>query len=797
MSATTEHDLCPSTDRVAALIDGSADASILREVLDHAGRCGHCEDLVAEISATVATPLRSAANQAASVPAQVGRYQLLKLRGTGGAALVYRAHDPQLEREVAIKLLRDTAPSRRDALLAEARAQARIEHPNVLAVFDAGECDGDVWVATPLVEGGTLRDWVTLRSPDLRARMDAVREAAAGLEAIHAAGLVHRDITPNNLLVTTNGRVLVADLGLATPLLDDAPLAGTPGYLAPELIRGGSPSPRSDQFALCVVAFELLTGVRPQADQERANARALRRSGVPRSNARTIVRGLRAEPARRLDSTSALRRGLERPRSRSVAVSLALTGLALALPAVFLAARDPDPCAANEPVIVTADIDRLPAPTQLVAREYADALQSAARTACETPGVERDVALACLRQRATILDATIEGLEGAEEALLQAEAVSSLDFPAGCLARDASAPLPPAELVDDLARARVELARARVLAHRGRDQEALSLLDRIAGEQATRSYAPLHADIELVRAKIADRAGRKEDARVALNTAADLAARSGYTAARLDAVSQLLVFPVRDEVDRGRHEAYLREIEGLIDSVQDPRATADSARTLLEAALAVDDHAAAVRWARRALADRRVYLAEDDPRIAAAKGELGTALAMHGDIEAAWAIQQEALHTLQNAQGDHRTEILFAKAALSQTARARGDNARAVSLLEQVRVGLASAPDATPALRIHADVELCVARASIGLHEAARKACDEAFETAEEIHAEPIELAWVLMASATAYLGAADPKRALAELRRARALVPERPDDDPSEVKFVALWARAQAGLAE
>src|SRR5262249_15207062 len=143
----------------------------------------------------------------------IGRYVLLRELGAGGVGVVWAAHDPELERDVAIKLLRDPAP-RWDALIAEARAMARLRHPNVVTVHDAGRADDRVYLVMEIVDGANAASW--MRAPRTVAeRVRVIVEAGHGLAAAHAAGIVHRDFKPSNILVDQRGAARVTDFGLA------------------------------------------------------------------------------------------------------------------------------------------------------------------------------------------------------------------------------------------------------------------------------------------------------------------------------------------------------------------------------------------------------------------------------------------------------------------------------------------------------------------------------------------------------------------------------------------------------
>jgi Protein kinase domain len=233
--------------------------------------------------------------------ATLGRYVVLDCLGSGGMGVVYRAHDFALDRRVSLKLLRASGKDpegRRERLVSEAQALARVSHPNVLTVHDVGTWEDEVYLALEHVEGETLRSWLDRapRSPtEIRGMF---LQAARGLQAIHDAGLIHRDVKPENLLLGRDGRLRVADLGLAITTGSSAPAPvhetlrpGTPGYMPLEQHRGATLDARADQFSLAVAIHEALLGYRPYgsrgASREALEARLARGPAVevPRSPA--------------------------------------------------------------------------------------------------------------------------------------------------------------------------------------------------------------------------------------------------------------------------------------------------------------------------------------------------------------------------------------------------------------------------------------------------------------------------------------------------------------------------------
>ncbi len=305
--------------------------------------------------------------QPKTVAPPIGTYSLVSILGEGGMGVVWRAHDPKLDRDVAIKVLKRTdAPvSLRQRLQREARAMARLKHPNVLTVYDSGTEGGRDFIAMELVEGCSLDEWLD-RHPLPEDVIAAVLAAGRGLAAAHRAGLVHRDFKPHNILRSNDGRVLVTDFGLARglgemtesqiePALDlstsgfeqtmaaadshaepsgsrskadsvlDSPLTqtgvliGTPAYMAPEQFRGAPPDPRTDQFAFCVTAWQMLTGGRPYYGSNLEELKKAAGEGVahvkttlPPVVRAALVRGMDPDPAKRWSSMDELLDELEK-----------------------------------------------------------------------------------------------------------------------------------------------------------------------------------------------------------------------------------------------------------------------------------------------------------------------------------------------------------------------------------------------------------------------------------------------------------------------------------------------------
>ncbi|MET0404450.1 MAG: serine/threonine-protein kinase [Cystobacter sp.] len=301
-----------------------------------------------------------------------GRYTVLGLLGEGGMSVVLAAYDAQLDRRVALKLLRARTETEEDGrselrMVREAQAMARLNHPHVVAVYDSGRLeDGSFFIAMEHVEGQTLRQWLKERPRAWRDVLAVFLAAGRGLAAAHEAGLVHRDFKPDNVLVGRDGRVRVMDFGVARtgalpedafpPVLastrtgaweSELTLAGfvvgTPRYLAPELLRGAPADTRSDVFSFCFSLYESLCG-QPvyvgDTDLERTRSRFAGRINAPPASLpswvmRSVLQGLSVEPSQRPASMAVLLAALEddpdvRRRERLKRAAQVSVGVALA-----------------------------------------------------------------------------------------------------------------------------------------------------------------------------------------------------------------------------------------------------------------------------------------------------------------------------------------------------------------------------------------------------------------------------------------------------------------------------------
>ncbi|HXU60266.1 MAG TPA: serine/threonine-protein kinase, partial [Polyangia bacterium] len=258
----------------------------------------------------------------------VGRYHLVKLLGRGGMGEVYAGYDPELDRRLAIKILRTdlrNPDTHRARFMREAQAVARLDHPNVVGIHDVGNAGGRIFLAMELVEGETLASWLAARPRTVPEILGAFAQAGRGLEAAHQAGIVHRDFKPQNVMLGRDGTARVMDFGLAASAepAPDQPrltvagsLLGTPHYMSPEQLLGNRADPRADQFSFCVALWEALHGALPFPGHTWMDLRAAVLEGqprpgplarrVPRQVQAALLRGLSVNREQRFASMGAL-----------------------------------------------------------------------------------------------------------------------------------------------------------------------------------------------------------------------------------------------------------------------------------------------------------------------------------------------------------------------------------------------------------------------------------------------------------------------------------------------------------
>ncbi len=290
---------CPGEESILAFVAHRLDQVRAMRVEQHITSCLLCRRLVSDLvrsdasAATMPARPRPPERSEHALPrgTTISRYLIVSLLGRGGMGVVYRAYDPDLNRQVALKLVglgelsSDARDRARQRLMREAQALAKLSHPSVVAVYDVGTIGDDVFIAMELIEGSTLRAWLLEGPRSAREILRVFRLAGEGLASAHKVGVIHRDFKPDNVMVDRNGRVRVLDFGLARlgpstrpsrvslPVIFQAPTSselthagtvlGTPAYMSPEQDAGLEAGAASDQFSFCVALYEALFGRGP------------------------------------------------------------------------------------------------------------------------------------------------------------------------------------------------------------------------------------------------------------------------------------------------------------------------------------------------------------------------------------------------------------------------------------------------------------------------------------------------------------------------------------------------------
>lgn len=529
--------VCPGEETIAAYAEARLSGVERDELESHLDTCSICQELVVAL-AKLSVPVAAAGEaQDPAIAGYLGRYVLLARLGAGGMGVVYAAYDPELDRRVAVKVLRRARAGQQ--LREEARAIARLAHPNVIAVHDVGEADGEVFVAMEHVEGVTVREWLRTPRPPLEI-LDVFAQAGRGLAAAHRVGLVHRDVKPSNIILGADGRARVLDFGLARAEHDDDEpmVAGTPAYMAPEQKRGEAVDGRADQYAFCVALAEAL-GAQGLTDRV---SRALRRGQAERAEDRfPTMEALLAE----------LAPPPVRVRRWVIATLLLLAGLGTAV-VVLARDRTADPCARAGAAIAVewgdeehAALRAAFAATALpfapgAAASTVDQLdawgirwRAQANATCRATMIDKVQPVAVHTLRQSCLDQLVVQLRSVVALALAPDAeviarastlAASLPAPERCAdiaALGALPPLPPAEGARaeiDAMRAELAIYEAALLAGRATETRAAILALRVRAAKA--GYGPLHARTELLVGRLEISSAHYAEGIAALHVAA-------------------------------------------------------------------------------------------------------------------------------------------------------------------------------------------------------------------------------------------------------------------------------------
>lgn len=670
-------------------------------------------------------------------PICFGRYLDPLLLGEGGMGHVYEAVDPELDRRVAIKMLRARRRTGRTAearLRREAQVMGALSHPNVVQVFDVGLNEHGLWIAMELVDGVTLRRW--LDQPRTAAEIIRVFVGAArGLAAAHDVGVVHRDFKLSNVMVDATGVARVLDFGVSTAALpssaggstaatwEEEPLTGegagrvgTPLYMSPEQYRCGEVDARSDQFSFCVALHVALRGQYPEAVQEQSRSwnssrLAGRPENVPPGVARVLHRGLSARPHDRYDNMRQLAAALSAsltPR-RKLPAFLAAGGIMLA-GAMALATTDaaPQRCEAGAEAIdelVGSSLDAKMADALShakaserfawdLARSKLDGYTGAWRAefvaACEAGADDpelMDLRLACLERRRQELAGAVDGLVTRHAAPSDAlPAVLALSSPRACTAERVLAETPPPQ---DAAKAMAVDAVRRQLAHvdgqidAGAYEAALRRGEALRARAEVIAYEPLEAEIEGVLARAYKGLGRSQDAADALERAFMISQAAGHDRQALKSAIDL-AWVVGDLLGDPEGAApWIREAEALLERRgRPPEQVAALEYNVGLLRLKEGDYAAGIERLNAAVKTLE-RVDPDSERIANAHNNLAIMYHRQGNIEHARDSFEAAVASFALRYGETHVTVGQSLANLGASQRRLGETEAAQANLER------------------------------------------------------------------------------------------------------------------
>ncbi|WP_181233933.1 serine/threonine-protein kinase [Enhygromyxa salina] len=646
---------------------------------------------------------------------RIARFVILDELGRGGMGIVHAAYDTELDRRVAIKLVHEHAaddPRQRRRIQAEARALARLNHPNVVQIHDVGEHDDRVYLAMEYVIGQPLRAWQT--EPRTWTEIIAVYlQCGEGLRAAHLAGLIHRDFKPDNAILGEDGRVRVLDFGLAQ--VDDEGsegtprIVGTPGYMAPELFSGHAADARSDQFALCAALFEALHGRRPFATQVPQGPAIVEPGGeVPSWLQAVVARGLSEDPEARWPDLGALLAALSddpsRRRRRRWGLLALVSSLGLASVAalrLITPAADPEPpCGdADEALVGVWDLPRASQVRDaLLNREssyaeqawpriqahldaYARSWTAMHRDACmahqrgEQSDELLDRRMACLAHRRVELAALVDVLANADDDVVEASVRAALGLPdvAECgdlvALRMELAPPSDAALAQQVEALRARLARASAEQRAGHFESGLDLGTAALADADALGYRPLIAEAQLRVGFLLESLARYADAERTLIDAYLEAEVSHHAMVRLHA-AKLLAFVVGVRLARTDDGlVWARNAQAIADAI--------GASGEIQADLLTSFGTLAMRRGEgdRAIADlsRAVQLYERElgplhPRVSAARLSLGAAYGERDQLDLARGEFERVLAIVSESYGDRHPSVAAALNNLGATA---------------------------------------------------------------------------------------------------------------------------------
>ncbi|WXA91599.1 serine/threonine-protein kinase [Pendulispora brunnea] len=632
--------------------------------------------------------------------------------------IVYEAVDPELHRVVALKVLRADLRAAQKRLLAEAEAMAKLAHPNVVTIYEFG-CSGEcAFIAMECVQGSSLRHWVGAESRSGDAVLDVFLQAAEGLRAAHEAGLVHRDFKPENVFVSTSGRVMVGDFGLAVSALSETKaVAGSPAYMAPEQRAGKRLDARSDQYSFCVALGEML--------HEAAGA-------IPRWLSPILARGTDPHAESRFPSMAALivaiRSGLTRSKGRPRRIAWVLGGIA-ALGLMAFAFRlgkhekTPTPalCERSDAVVAATWSPEVQSrieqtfratnsalwegawrKTQDALTRYADSYRDVTHRMCESATSEAPALverkMTCASEGLETFRALAGKLEHADAPMLeQVPAMLRLLPPVSACdeAVDASdmVPPPPKDKAASVDVAKAKIAQASTTLTAGRYEEALSSSEDAWKAANAAGYLPVIAEAYLALGTAHGLLGHVDESAQALEQAASSASagRAPRVAIRAwIALVQFVGYEGRRYDDGYRYAQYAKAaLESIPSAFELDAERLTWTRQLLLAQKRQDE---AFEVSKEELVLVEFRLGRSHHRYGEALDGLASALAAKGRNRDALEAQEKACAMVEKEFGSPHPEFARCLVHLAGLHGDLGDEARSVEIQQRALVMFAQVP---------------------------------------------------------------------------------------------------------
>ncbi len=669
--------------------------------------------------------------------AHLGRFRIVRHLGRGGMGAVYEAEDTLLERRVALKVVAALSENGRTRMLSEARALAKIKHANVVQLHDVGVDEERVYLALELVRGTTLTHWLADNDHDWGDVVVHFAAAGRGLAEAHDNGLAHGDFKPSNVLVASDGRVLVSDFGLAQSMESETTnsgstsstqkrrrIVGTPAYMAPELYRGATKNAATDQFAFCVALYEALFGRHPfgggswEAVARQISAGELQApptaGNVPRHVRRAVMRGLSHRAGQRWLSMGMLLDRITGPPTRAIPRSAwAVGGVAVVGLTTLALARDPNPCVADPSMLggawddevrvrvaasfVGPEAERNWTQVETAIDDWSRHWLTAHQTVCrasqdgDQTDAELDARMACLRRANRSLAALTDVLGHSDpDAVFTAmSAVAELPPPTDCTSAGPTGPgAPPSEggLLGTIERGQALQRIGRLF-----DAQALAETALIAADDANDCEASAMASLLLGRVL------REQGQAVLAVERFERGVERATSCGRLDLVADtslaMAETVARRGIDAAAARSWLsraRNAAAASTSGPSERSALFDARTLLtDARIAkfTGDHEAVERHIASALA---IVPAEGDGDHAARSTSVramllelrAQTLVMQGRTADAEAAFSHSLEVLTEALGSRNPRLAGSLVGLARVAMMSGDRARATEHLQ-------------------------------------------------------------------------------------------------------------------